>query len=81
MSKFPQIEIGREELATLASKAFAQALTPANIISGFRRTGIWPLNRNTLQNDMRPSEAFEVAVDIQPTIGTEHDVASRDEEP
>ncbi|XP_059068723.1 MFS-type transporter clz9-like [Cryptomeria japonica] len=73
MSKFPHIEIGREELETLASKAFAQALPPANIISGFRRTGIWPLNQNALENDMRPSEAFEVR--------TEHDAASRDEEP
>lgn len=70
MSKYPQIEIGREELATLASKAFAQVLTPTNIISGFCRTRILPLNESPLQNDMSPSEAFEVAVDTQPIVGT-----------
>lgn len=30
---------------------------------------------------MRPTEVFEVAIDIQPTVGTEHDATSRDEEP
>jgi len=61
MASHPQIEIGREELATLARKAFKQALTPANIISGFRRTGIRPLNRSVLQEDMRPSDGFQVS--------------------
>ncbi|XP_059071395.1 MFS-type transporter clz9-like [Cryptomeria japonica] len=65
MSKYPQIKIGREEMATLASKAFSQELAPTNIISGFHREGIWPLNRSAVQNDMGPSEAFEVTFDIQ----------------
>lgn len=80
MSNNPNIEIGREELATIASMTFKQALTPANIISGFRRTGIWPLNRSALQNDMRPSEAFDVTEDTQ-TWGTEADATTMEEQP
>ncbi|GLJ31873.1 hypothetical protein SUGI_0641340 [Cryptomeria japonica] len=60
MAKHPHIEIRRTELAELASKAFKLALTSENIIVGFRRTGIWPLNKDALCNDMRPSDAFNL---------------------
>ncbi|GLJ52280.1 hypothetical protein SUGI_1112060 [Cryptomeria japonica] len=56
-------EIRRTELAELASKAFKLALTSENIIAGFRRTGIWPLNKDALCNDMRPSDAFNLQDD------------------
>jgi len=38
MAKNPGIEVKRFELAELASKAFARALTTSNIKVGFRRT-------------------------------------------
>ncbi|KAH9290219.1 hypothetical protein KI387_034336 [Taxus chinensis] len=44
-------------------QAFQLALTPENIKVGFQRTGIWPLDENSLSNDMRPSEAFDVEED------------------
>lgn len=33
---------------------------PENITVGFQRTRIWSLNRDTLCNDMKPSDAFNV---------------------
>ncbi|XP_059064427.1 MFS-type transporter clz9-like [Cryptomeria japonica] len=63
MAKHPHIEIRRTELVELASKAFKLALTSENIIVGFRRTEIWPLNKDALYNDMRPSDAFNLQDD------------------
>lgn len=40
MAKNPMIEVKRSELVELASKAFKRALTPSNIMDGFRRTDI-----------------------------------------
>lgn len=40
MAKNPRVEVKRFELAELASKAFARALTASNIRDGFRGTGI-----------------------------------------
>ncbi|KAH9330972.1 hypothetical protein KI387_003080, partial [Taxus chinensis] len=51
-----------QNLATLGSKAFRRALSPENIKVGFKRTGIWPLNPNALDEDMGPSRAFDTSV-------------------
>ena len=40
MAKNLGLEVKRAELVELASKAFKRALTPSNIMAGFRRTGI-----------------------------------------
>ncbi|KAH9292571.1 hypothetical protein KI387_042243, partial [Taxus chinensis] len=53
-------EVKRFELAELASRALQKALTPSNIIAGFKRTGIWPLNYDALINDMACSQAFDI---------------------
>ena len=60
MAKHSHIEIRRTELEKLARKAFKLALVSNNITAGFRRTGIWPLDRDALCNDMNPSDAFNV---------------------
>ena len=61
MAKHPHIEIRRTKLVELASKAFKLGLVSDNIISGFRRTGIWPLERDALCKDMKPSDVFNVS--------------------
>ena len=38
--------ITRYDVRQLASKAFVKAVTPSNAIAGFKKTGIYPLNRN-----------------------------------
>ena len=40
-------------LPELASKAWIKACNPSNVLSGFKATGIWPVNRNIF-----PDEAF-----------------------
>ena len=40
MEKNPGIEVKREELAELATKTFKRALTPSNIMVGYRWTDI-----------------------------------------
>ncbi|KAH9328989.1 hypothetical protein KI387_001097, partial [Taxus chinensis] len=56
------IDVNRSELATLGSRAFQKALSPENIKAGFKRTGIWPLNPNALDEDMAPSRTFDTSI-------------------
>ena len=58
MEKNPGIEVKREELAELATKTFKRALTPSNIMVGYRWTDIQPLNCDALIHDMACSQAF-----------------------
>jgi len=60
MGKNPWVEVRRFGLAELASKEFKRALTPSNIKARFRRTGIWPLNVDSLIHDIGCSQAFYV---------------------
>ena len=49
----PNIAITEHMLPEMACKAWIKACTPANVLSGFAATGIWPINRNIF-----PDEAF-----------------------
>lgn len=42
----PGVPITIYNVAELVGKAFSQAFTPANIISGFKKTRIWPYDEN-----------------------------------
>jgi hypothetical protein len=41
--------VTRYEIAQLASRAYLKAMTPWNIVSGFRKTGIFPLNKHAIE--------------------------------
>jgi hypothetical protein len=45
-------------LAQWISKSLRAALTPHNIQSGFRATGIWPFDSHKMDNKMTPATAF-----------------------
>jgi hypothetical protein len=45
-------------LAKWVSKALGRALTSENIQSGFRATGIYPLNSHTMDSKMEPSTVY-----------------------
>ena len=49
-------------------------MTPANIQKGFIATGIWPLNREAMDDKMGPSEVFVNAPDManEEEVGDEH---------
>ena len=49
----------RYQIAELACKAYMKSLTPVNITSGFRKAGIFPLNRTTVATkELMQCEAF-----------------------
>ncbi|KAH9329364.1 hypothetical protein KI387_001472 [Taxus chinensis] len=53
-------DVKRNDTAELASRALKKSQTPSNIITGFKRTGIWSLNYDALLNDMACSQAFDM---------------------
>ena len=52
-------KVSKSMLCEWTSKALGQALTPSNIKAGFRRTGIWPLDREAVAADMGPATRFQ----------------------
>ena len=44
LSKHPGHVITTDMIASLVSSAYRSAFTPTNIIAGFRKTGVFPLN-------------------------------------
>ena len=44
MSDHPGRVVTVEVLASLVSEAYAGSFTPVNIMRGFKKTGIWPIN-------------------------------------
>jgi hypothetical protein len=48
----------KEDLAEWVSLALQRAMTPTNIVHGFKGTGIWPLNPAAVADKMGPSEQF-----------------------
>ena len=46
--KHPGVVISKLNFSGLFAKAWLQALTPANIVAGFRTCGVYPFNRNAI---------------------------------
>ena len=59
----PHINIDHEELAMLSSKAAKIKFTLGNIMSGFHRKSVWPLNIDALVHDISPRQCFIIADD------------------
>ncbi|XP_072395259.1 uncharacterized protein [Diabrotica undecimpunctata] len=51
MLKFPGRTITIYDIAELLGDAFPRAMAPSNIISGFKVSGIWPINPNIFTDD------------------------------
>jgi hypothetical protein len=52
-------KVEKQDLCEWTAQALQKALSPKNIRSGFRKTGIWPLNSEAISTQMLPSEGFE----------------------
>jgi hypothetical protein len=52
----------KEDLAQWVDLTLKRALSPLNIIKGFREIGIWPLNPNTMDGKMGPTRQFAPAI-------------------
>ena len=53
------LPVGKQTLCEWTSTALKRALTASNIRAGFRRAGIWPLDREASKTSMAPSTGFE----------------------
>ena len=51
--------VDKRTLCEWTSQALQTALTPKNIMSGFRATSIWPLDRQATKHAMTPSEGYD----------------------
>jgi len=57
MSKNPGRVITEADLAGLVGKAWPLALTPSNLIAGFTKTGIYPLNPGRITDKQKAPSA------------------------
>ena len=64
----PGKTIGMYDIGELAGKAFIRALTPENIINGFRKTGIFPIDENVFSDaDFLPSAVTDREIPAEPS--------------
>ena len=68
MSTNPGKVINRFNFTQIFSTAWTKAMTPANIVAGFRSTGIYPLNRYAVLRHLQPVEDHEI-VDLASKMG------------
>ena len=69
--------ITSEKLASLVADAWPLSLTPVNIMSGFRKTGIYPINPSEVTDrQLAPSKVFQ-----QPSTESSQDVGSASDNP
>ena len=60
------------DIAFLSGQAYYKAFIPANITAGFRKTGIYPVNREVFTDDLLlPSAPTDRENDPQPSTSTE----------
>ena len=62
-------KVEKHDLCEWTSKALQLVVTERNIKSGFRKIGIWPLDREAAKGAMAPSAGFESDVDAGSTDG------------
>lgn len=61
--------VTRYDMAEIACKAYLKAMSPANIVSSFKKTGIYPLNRQAIEVEkLYPCEAFRDETPIQKIV-------------
>ena len=59
LTKYPGRVITTDMIASLVATAYSNAFTPNNIMGGFRKTGIFPINPGAVDDKMlSPSKAF-----------------------
>ena len=62
--KNPGVHVTKHNFSSVFSEAWIQALTPKNIVSGFRTTGVYPPDRNaiTLPSDVKQALAQKAGI-------------------
>ena len=71
MSDNPGRVVTVEVLASLVSEAYAGSFTPVNIMKGFKKTGVWPINPGEVTDrQLAPSKALCTAKQSKETNET-----------
>ena len=65
ISKNPGRVITADILAALVGEAYPVSFTPVNIMSGFKKSGIWPINPGEVTDRTAPSTAFHIPAQDQ----------------
>ena len=66
LSKYPGRVITNDMISSLVAGAYPSAFTPINIMGGFKKTGIFPLNPGAIDDKVLcPSKAFKQSKKIQ----------------
>ena len=69
--------ITRNNVCKIACNVYAKALCPENLMSAFKKTGIYPLDKEAIAKEyIIPSEVFRTAEDVAPQV----DTADKDKE-
>ena len=51
--------VSRYDVCSIASKAYCKAFSPENLLSAFKRTGVYPLNKSVIKKEsVLPAEVF-----------------------
>ena len=72
LSSHPGQVITTDVLASLLAQAWLESITPVNVMSGFRKCGIYPLNPGEISDrQLKPSHAFRPATDSKSVSKTD----------
>lgn len=73
LTKYPGRVITSDVISSLVAEAWPNSLTPINIMSGFRKTGIFPMNPGEIDDrDLAPSKALHYHKP-KPDVGSDAD--------
>ncbi len=72
----PGVVVSKLNFSSLFSQAWLKALTPANIVAGFRKCGVYPFNRNVIPLPEAEQQTRDDAKRKNPST-TEGDAAER----
>ena len=62
LQKNPGINITKNDVAKLTSRPYMRAMSPENLVSAFRRTGIYPFNNTAiLDSEVAPATIYNVS--------------------
>ena len=68
MSSHPGRVVTVEVLASMVSEAYSASFTPVNIMKGFKKTGIWPINPGEVSDrQIAPSKALSTQKTPEPS--------------
>jgi hypothetical protein len=65
MREHPGLAVTQFQVAELLSEAYGKAATLSNAMGGFRKSGIWPVNRNVFTDvDFAPSDHLQISENL-----------------